>query len=1084
MGLFAKTGSTTWSAAKKVFAKTGTSTWSLANGVWAKVATGWIKMWPGDAPGSLVSDPINIRLNSYNGTVATSPQYIDTVLYGHDGDFTGKPILSITNRQFLSATAANLNSIVSTPLEAVGTDVLNLSNNGASTINLIDGNYLYYQLTATNAYDSTVLNGPSTPIKIIKKTPSITSTIFTETDGVYQMEFYASSKWYESPNLSESYVRWWSHTDKVNYRNGTILQTDYLSGSGIQKFGTGWTDGSSNSPDLNGISIYSTAVAPAPGVFIIAEVVLKNSYTTYYSTEVIAKKESGTLPSISNIRFRDINGNYATDSLNRIISDGIWDLIFDVANVSSSTLYRVEYRLYDNSASSNPYKNFITGTSFSNGTTWGSSYNSDGSGNGYLGGVVLNGTTATVTDREWIDASYLTGTPTYNNGQARWQLEIRISAKTGTQQRVYATGSTSATEGSMYFNGDVGGYIPINCSTTVALYDPSPATAEINTDVTFSGYTGSYPYNNTSRPRSWKIDYSDGESTGWQSFSPGAGNPTFSDVQSFSTGGTITATVSTIPQGDTSRSALRSKSVVIANKPSNTSLPTLSGTSLSVGSVLDFSVGSWTNSPTGYTVKIYRGTAGVATSETLVSTQNLTAPTTTGTYTITAEDYTNTGISPVRRYLRIFVTATNGAGSSSQVAGGEVGPVTPIVYTITWDKNDGTGTISTSTFSAGGSVTAPSPTRANYTLDRFTETSSGTYLLSVVGGGTWSPPASSRTMYARWTYSPPSYTFQFGNKLSVSTNGYISLGSSTTVTENSADSVMSTAGQVLAILPLDMVQSSLYYWSNTSKYIIRWSGYQYGNSANIMTYEATFYAGQQYADIMIIDRFAIQSTAAAYLIDANSGSGVITSYPTTPIQNSKYRVYFNGTAPITTTYTATSTSVMKQDVTSNGGDVATTTLTTATNQAAVVAPYFPPFFPPFFPPHFPPFFPPHFPPFFPPFFPPHFPPFFPPYFPTVTTPATPTGLSVSGSGLMTWTASPGATGYRVTYWLASNATGANAFAGGTNIDVGNVTSYQITYANNPSTGVYCNYAGAIVLAYNSAGSSNYSAWYPSASTYV
>ena len=456
----------------------------------------------------------------------------------------------------------------------------------------------------------------------------------------------------------------------------------------------------------------------------------------------------------------------------------------------------------------------------------------------------------------------------------------------------------------------------------------------------------------------------------------------------------------------------------------------------------------------------------------MVSTQTITAPATTGTYTITQEDYTNTGISPVRRYLRVFVTATNGT-PSAQVAGGEVGPVTPTIYTITWDKNDGTGTISTSTFSAGGSVTAPNPTRANYVLDRFTETTSGTYFYSVLGGTSWSPPSVSRIMYARWTYSPPSYTFAFGNKLSISTNGYISLGSSVSVTENSADAVTSTADKVLAVLPLDMVQTSLYYWSDTSKYIVRWSGYQYGNAANIMTYEATFYSGQQYADIMIIDRFTFQSTAAAYMIDGVA----ITSYPTTPIQSSKYRVYFNGTAPITTTYTATSTSVMKRDTTKDTVDVGTTTLTTATNQTSFIAPYFPPFFPPFFPPHFPPF--------FPPFFPPHFPPFFPPYFPAApAAPATPTGLSISGSGLMTWDATPGATGYRVTYWLASNATGSNAFAAGTNIDVGSGNSYQIAYANNPNTGVYCNYADGMVLAYNSGGSSSYSAWYPSASTYV
>jgi hypothetical protein len=1072
MGLFAKTGSSTWSVAKKIFAKTGTSTWSVANGVWAKVATGWIKMWPGDSPGTLSSDPINIRLNSYNGTEATGYMYIDTILYGHDGDFTGKPILSITNRQLVSSTTTSLTGIVNTPLETGAvTDVFNMSDNSTATRNLIDGNYLYYQLTATNAYDSSVLNGPSTPIKIIKKTPSITSTIFTENGtGIYQMEFYAASKWYNSPDLANSYVRWWKHTDKVNYRNGTILQTDYLNGSGIQKFGTGWTDGSNTSPDLDGISIYSTASIPSSGTYIIAEVVLKNSFTTYFNTEVTAVKTSGVLPLIRNVRFEDDNGRDPTDYLNRLITDGFWYLKFDADNVTASTTYRVDYRLYD--AFAGVYYNFETGASFTNGNSWPTQYNVTGT---------LSGTTAYLNDGiRYINTNYISaGSPTYGGGNVRYKLEIRITAQTPGQQRTYFDGVIN-NNGGPYVLADSGGSFDLNTEPviTLAASKTSPAVSE---SITFSGTTTSWPIGFNAYPRQWKIDFGDGTDSGWNNFN-GTANPSFSTTKSYSSVGTYAATLYWTPQGDKSRSTSTQITITVTNPPVNTSAPTLTGTNLSPGGVLDFSVGSWTNSPTSYTVKIYRGTASVANYETLVSTQTITAPATTGTYTITQEDYTNTGISPVRRYLRVFVTATNGT-PSAQVAGGEVGPVTPPIYTITWDKNDGTGTISTSTFSAGGSVTAPNPTRENYVLDRFTETTSGTYFYSVLGGASWSPPSVTRTMYARWTYSPPSYTFAFGNKLSISTNGYISLGSSVSVTENSADAVTSTAGQVLAVLPLDMVQTSLYYWSDTSKYIVRWSGYQYGNAANIMTYEATFYAGQQYADIMIIDRFTYQSTAAAYMI----GGVAITSYPTTPIQSSKYRVYFNGTAPITTTYTATSTSVMKRDTTKDTVDVGTTTLTTATNQTSYIAPHFPPFFPPFFPPHFPPFFPPffppHFPPFFPPFFPPHFPPFFPPYFPAVSIPATPTNFTISGSGLASWTASPGATSYTIRYWLASNATGSNAFSAGT-VNVGNVTSWQIPYAYNPTTGVYCSYADGQIYASNSAGDSNYSAWYPSASTYV
>jgi hypothetical protein len=99
-----------------------------------------------------------------------------------------------------------------------------------------------------------------------------------------------------------------------------------------------------------------------------------------------------------------------------------------------------------------------------------------------------------------------------------------------------------------------------------------------------------------------------------------------------------------------------------------------------------------------------------------------------------------------------------------------------------------------------------------------------------------------------------------------------------------------------------------------------------------------------------------------------------------------------------------------------------------------------------------------------------------------SAPATPTGVNVSGSGLVTWTASSGATSYTIDYFLASNSSGANAFNPSPGSSTG--TSYQINYATNPNTGVFCNYARARVRANNSAGSSSYSAWYPSSTLYV
>jgi hypothetical protein len=1031
MGLFAKTGSTTWSTTKKVFAKTSTGGWSAITSVWAKVESGWLKVWPKIAPAINAADPINIRLNSYNGTVATGYMYIDTILYGHDGLFDNGPATA-SDRKFVASTSVNLSDIISGDVETTAPlDVFNLSNNTDTTRNRIDGNYLFYQLKATNNQDPTlfsILNGPQTPIKIIKKTPSITSTVFTEYgDGIYQMEFYVSSKWYDSPDLANSYIRWWKHTDKVNYRNGTILQTDYFSTlPASQKYGTGWTDGSSTSPDLNGLSMYATSTIPPNGTYIIAEVVLKNSFTTHFSTEVTSVKSSGVLPFIRNVRFVDQNDRDPTDYLNRLITDGLWNIKFDVDNVTSSTTYRVDFRLYD--VSTGIYYNFSTGTSFTNGTSWPTQSAITGS---------LSGSTAAVTSglRSINTAIFPAAAHTYGGGQVRYRLGFRLTAQTPGQQRVYFTGVVN-NNGGPYVLGDTGGEFDLNHSS-VLTFSSSTGIPAVNDVVTFSGTTASYPSGYNSYPRQWKIDFGDGTDSGWVNFN-GTANPGFSTTKSYTTAGTYAATLFWTPQGDKSRSTSTQISIVVSNPPVNTSAPTLEGTNLSPGGVLNFNVGSWTNSPTSYTVRIYRGTANVATSETLVSTQTLTAPTTTGTYTITQEDYTNTGISPVRRYLRVFVTANNGT-NSVQKSGGEVGPVTPPSYTITWKMNDGTSNDAgtASTFTAGGSVTAPSPTRANYVLDRFTETTSGTYLLTVLPGASWSPPSANRTMYARWTYSPPSYTFVFGNKISVSTNGYISIGSSGTVgtqpgvIENKTTTAAATSGKVIAILPHDARQTSLYYFSDTTKYVVKWTGATYNVPSEVMAYEITFYKDQQYADLQILNRTVFQQSNAAYMVDAYTGSGVITSYPSTPTELSKWRVYFNGTTPITPiTYSALSTSVMIRDTTNDGVDDNTTTLTTATNQTSYIAPHFPPFFPPHFPPFFPPFFPPHFPPFFPPhfppFFPPHFPPFFPPYFATPTLPAVPTGLAASNDGSntsLTWNAATGATSYEIFYWSGSTYTG-------------------------------------------------------------
>jgi hypothetical protein len=127
------------------------------------------------------------------------------------------------------------------------------------------------------------------------------------------------------------------------------------------------------------------------------------------------------------------------------------------------------------------------------------------------------------------------------------------------------------------------------------------------------------------------------------------------------------------------------------------SAPTLSPTGgYTAGQTLTYGVGSWSNSPTSYDLRLYRGTPGVVMSETLVA-----APgnTTSSTYTIPASDYDGSN----RYYYRSFASATNSGGTSTYAAGTEGGPLAqPVVI-----PSGGSVSISTNTgnYSTGSVIT-------------------------------------------------------------------------------------------------------------------------------------------------------------------------------------------------------------------------------------------------------------------------------------------------------------------------------------------------------------------------------------------
>lgn len=175
------------------------------------------------------------------------------------------------------------------------------------------------------------------------------------------------------------------------------------------------------------------------------------------------------------------------------------------------------------------------------------------------------------------------------------------------------------------------------------------------------------------------------------------------------------------------------------------------------------------------------------------------------------------------------------------------------------------------------------------------------------------------------------YTFTFGKVLHVGTNGYISLDSGNTV-----DAISSTTGKVLGILPGDLYQdttTSVWYWSDETKFIIRWEGYHYNQPANLRQYEVTFTKDTNYVTVYPINVANTSEGTEAYV----KNGVALTSYAAALGTGSWRTVYFDPTlspANLFGPYVPKSKSVMKQvtGLTAGNQDQGYTSITTSINQ--------------------------------------------------------------------------------------------------------------------------------------------------------
>lgn len=572
MPIRVKTGTSTWSAIKKVYAKVNTSStgWKTATKVFAKLTTGWIQVWPGDAPAPSLTDPIDIRTGGYNGARATSPQFINTVLYGNDGTITGTQPITVNSRR-MKISEDNTGNTDRYQLET--TDIYNVTSDSETNIGfkrfMADGWWLFYELVASNS-DSPFPPGTtlfSPPIKIIRQQPSVNSSTLSEDyslgDARLTLDFVINDSWFKAPDLSRSYVKWWRNTSKTP--GGTPLKTTYLDSFAFPQLiddtrsGAQYSEYNGTGTTITGTDYYTESGGISTGNYIIAEIVLVNSFTDHPGNSVVSSfKSTGNVPTITSVVVTDKYGNSIRDnqSSQRTIADGIMVWTATVNDVSPSTYYLLEPRFYRNSLlTENRYHRWDTLAIQSTPTDSGGfpvdltpySITPNGSGG------------ATVVWREWIDAGlFAISGPTYGGGLASWSLEFRISARAS---------SSSSNASASYFNGfmssigaypqgiDSPGIVDISPSSAMTLNVTSTEPSQGST-VTFSGNTVGYPTSTyASYPKRYIIEFGDNTDSGWQYFTTGTSNPGFSGITKiYNTPGTYQAKLKWEPQGDEARS--------------------------------------------------------------------------------------------------------------------------------------------------------------------------------------------------------------------------------------------------------------------------------------------------------------------------------------------------------------------------------------------------------------------------------------------------------------------------------------------------------------------------------------------------
>ncbi len=269
--MFIKHG-TVWKALDDVFVQIG-GTWKQVQYGFISVLESGVMRWKqffGENAPVVVTKPSIRTTNTsgsgtiYDGPLATSPQIINTDLFGKDGTYTN--YTTISNRKFTYA---------STDTASIRTTLVNddrfTSAGGVTTAlrQAVDEQYLFYELNVSNATDT--ITPVSNPIKMIRDLTNAITFGWSDSETVGSTLFFNYSiqnEYYRRAEYSNSKIKWWRSSN--TNPGGTLIKEETLSATG-----------SSNGNTFDGLSYYTISSSDV-NYYIVAEIVIVNSWTRHY----------------------------------------------------------------------------------------------------------------------------------------------------------------------------------------------------------------------------------------------------------------------------------------------------------------------------------------------------------------------------------------------------------------------------------------------------------------------------------------------------------------------------------------------------------------------------------------------------------------------------------------------------------------------------------------------------------------------------------------------------------------------------------------------------------------------------------